>query len=268
MNLRSALLSLVITSVATSAFAADTNNFVIINSKNGKVMGKAAYSIDTAKNGVVRIRSHWTFQLHTGDLPSAMNTDAGVATGRQITPGNTSNFVDGQYSSDYKLDPNGDYISGYLQDGSSLVMTSYTPNKTRTAIAVSAVQAGNISETSDVPLPKPGFIVAPDLDPSAIQAIVTTAINHPHPDSTYLLLNPIGVNDEQPGNNLAYVTIQPVSGVANGTLDGKPVVLKRYLMNFHTNHALIFVDENGTVMEVQMGPLSANYVREKFALNP
>jgi len=64
------------------------------------------------------------------------------------------------------------------------------------------------------------------------------------------------------------VTIQPVSGTANGTLDGKPVVLKRYLMNFHTAHALIFVNDAGTVMEVQMGPLSANYVRDKFVLNP
>jgi hypothetical protein len=267
MNLRSALLSLVITSIATSAFAADTNSFLLINTKSGKVMGKAAYSIDTAKNGVLRIRSHWTFQLHTGDLPGEMSTDAGVATGRQITPGNTSSFVDGQFSSDYKIDPNGDYISGYIQDGSSLIMTSYTPNKTRTAVAVSSVQAGNISETRDVPIPKPGFVVAPDLDPSAIQALVTTAITHPHPDSTYLLLNPAGVS-VQPGSEMLYVTIQPVSGVANGTLDGKPVVLKRYLMNFHTSHALIFVDDTGDLMEVQMGPLSTNYVRDKFALNP
>jgi len=57
MTLRSFALSLAFASIATAAFAADANSFILVNS-TGKTIGKASYSIDKTKDGFrVRRRS-------------------------------------------------------------------------------------------------------------------------------------------------------------------------------------------------------------------
>jgi hypothetical protein len=263
---RSAVLSLALASMAATAFASDSNSFILVNSTSDKPVGKASFSIDKTKDGF-KGRTRFDYQIHSSQLPHAPSSGSAVVNGKELTTSNDAFIQDGQFTGEYKISTQGNFISGFIQDAGTVTMTSFTPNKTRTSITVSPVQGGSIGATSEIALPKTDFLLAPDFDPSAIQVLITTALTNPHPDSTYLLVVPAGVLTKSGGEPM-YVTIQPVNDTKTGTLDGKPINLKRFIMNFHVGHADIYTDDSGNLMQANIGPLSVNYVRAKFSLAP
>ena len=261
MTFRSAVLSLALACIATAAFAADANSFLLVNA-TGKTIGKASYSIDKTKDGF-RVRSKFQYRLSAGEIQSNADSTADPS-GRN--PG--SAVIDAQYSAEYKVSADGDFLSGFTQNVANQMMTSFSPSKKGDILTVGQIQGGVNGGSRDLPLPSPHFLLAPDYDPSALQLLLTIALTHPHADSTYALVVPAGANPRGRNSSL-YVTLQPGLAVpANGTLAGKPIVLKHYLMNYHQGHADLYADEDGNLMESQLGPLGANYVRAGFALAP
>jgi hypothetical protein len=264
MKIRSAILPLALAVTTSAALASDANMFILVNAKTGKTVGKASYTIDKAKNGF-KVRSKFEHHISSSQLPQQQSETTAVA-GMQITT-DDSHIEEGQISAEYKIDADGNFVSGFLEDTSTSTMTNYDPNKAHDAITVSPVANGSIRETHDIPLPKPVFLLAPDFDPAPIQVLITTALNHPHPDYTYLLVVPPDITT-RPGSEPIYVTIQAAKDTRTGTLDGKPVTLKHYLMNYHVGRADLFIDDSGTLMEAQIGPLGVDYIRAKFVLAP
>jgi hypothetical protein len=249
---------------ALTVFAAKTpaNNFILVN-QTGKTIGNAAYTIETAKDGGYKVKTR--FEYHLSAAANAGTQDEGAqpdVSGR--AGGNGAALIEVQNTGEYKVDANGNFLSGFTQNVANQMMTSFTPNKKRDSVAINHMQGGVAGSPSDLPVPSPQFLVAPDFDPSVIQVLLTTAIQHPHPDSMYLLVVP-GTSGRS-GDNAVPIAIQLAPDSPTGTLDGKPVALKHYLLNYHTGHADLYTAADGNLMEAIMNPLDASYVRAKFEL--
>lgn len=257
MILRRLALALALTSFATLAFAADNNTF-IITTRAGKQVGKASYTIDKTKQGF-RVKARYEYRLSAPqpDMPSG-DPNSGAPIGAMMT--------EAQYISEYNVDANGNYISGYTQNASTQIITSFQPDKARSLITIGTMQGGVSGGSNPVPVPSPDFLVAPDYDPSAIQVLLNGSLAHPHADNKYTLVVPASGAPRQ-GSKVIYVALQPMPD-ATGTLDGKPVTLKHYQILFVKTNGNIYTDANGALMQADMGPLAASYVRAKFVLTP
>jgi len=263
MMLRSAALSLALAAMVATAFAADANNFTLVNAA-GKTVGKASYSIDKVKDGVrVRCKFQYRITVHGSEQTSEQAGDPSAhSSGIPVT--------EAQYSGEYKISAAGDFLSGFTQNSANQMLTSYQPGKKGDLLTIGQIQGGVNGGSRDLPLPAPHFLLAPNYDPSALQVLLTTALSQPHANSTYLLVVPAGPNVRGGGgDNALYVTLQPErSSAASGTLAGKPLTLKHYLMNYHEGHADLYADADGTLMEADLGPLGVNYIRTGFTLAP
>jgi hypothetical protein len=112
------------------------------------------------------------------------------------------------------------------------------------------------------------YIFVPNYDPPALEVLLRTAIANPHPDGTYALLVPGVYGPNQAANQALFIVLEPLPAAA-GTLDGKPLDLRHYLMNFHDgSHAELYTSQSGDLMQADMTPLHAKYVREHFSLTP
>jgi hypothetical protein len=260
MTLRSAVLSLTLAASATTAFAADANTFTLVNAA-GKTIGKASYFIDKVKDGV-RVRCKFQYRIAAGASQLAgQDADPNSRAGGALT-------TEAQYSGEYKISAAGDLLSGFLQNSANQMLTSFVPGKKGDILTVGQVQGGVNGGSRDLPLPAAHFLLAPNYDPSALQVLLTTALTQPHADSQYLLVVPAGSNPRA-GDSALYVIIQPERVIsASGTLAGKPLVLKHYLMNYHEGHADLYADADGTLMQADLGPLGASYIRTGFTLAP
>src|SRR6185312_13618799 len=249
MKLRSATLALSLTVFAAAAFA-QANSFQLI--KGGRTIGKASYTIDKAKDGSYKVKAR--FEYRTGLSTSDATADPS-------RPGGTpAAITDAQMSSEYKADANGNYLSGYTQDSADQMLTSFSPSKTRDVVVVGQTQGGTSLGSRSLPMPKPDFLVAPDYDPSAIQVALTGALAHPHTDHLYLLVVPALGNK---GVQAAYIKIADPTD-ATGTLNGKPVTLKQYPIGWSQSTGVLYTDADGTLMQIDVGPLGASYVRNGF----
>ena len=257
MSLRTVLVSLGLVSLAAASFAAAPANSFNLVSAAGKSIGNASYTITKDKNGYHIVGK---FQYRLGSSISADSATGDTHMGNSVT------FNEGQFSEDFKVSEEGNFISGYTQNSTNQMMTSFQPNKTGTMVTVNQIQGGVGLGSHDLPLPKPNFLVVPDFDPGSLQLFLTTALAHPHDDKTYLFLVPAGSNPRGRESNL-YVTLQLAPDIPEGTLDGKPVKVMHYLMGYHTGKADLYTDDSGTLMQADMGPLSVSYVRAKFVLS-
>jgi hypothetical protein len=224
MPLRSAIIATVLVCIASAARAADKNNFVLLNS--GRPIGSASFTIEKGKDGY---RERSQYGIH-----------------------------ESQYNDDFKVDENGNFVSGYTQDSLTQAMSTFQVNKQRTELMVTMAHAYN-SQT--LALPNPNFLVLPDFDPGAVQVLLLTLLAHPHPDSLYYLVIP---GQDSTNNNA--VRIESASG-ASGTLDGKPVSLKHVHMVYLKGTAELYADQDGNLMEADMDILHTNYVRAKFVMS-
>ncbi len=249
MLLRVAAFFVALSCTTTAALAADNNSFTLLHV--GKPIGRASYTIDATKDGY-RLRSHFEYRIPAP--ANTLNSDHG---GGMPT--------EAQYSSEFKIDVDGNFLSGYTQNATTQMITAYQPSKLRDFITVNQTQGGISGGGHDLPMPSPDFLVAPDYDPGTLQILLTTSLAHPHKDSKYSLLVPGSGFGPKSANTLIYIAIHPAPD-ATGTLDGKPVTLKHYQVNYLKGAADLYTDDSGHLMEADMGPLGATYVRVKFAL--
>ncbi len=249
MNLRCTVFALSLTAFATTAFA-QANSFQLI--KGGRTVGKASYTIDKAKDGSYKVKAR--FEYRTGQTASDVSPDPSkLGSGPAM-------ITDAQLSSEYKVDANGNYLSGFTQDSADQMITSFSPSKTRDVVVIGQTQGGTGLGSRSLPMPKPDFMVAPDYDPSAMQVVLTAALAHPHSDHLYLLVVP-GIGNQ--GTQALYINIaDPVD--ATGTLNGKPVALKQYPVGWNQTRGVLYTDADGTLMQVDVGPTGASYVRTGF----
>ena len=253
MTFRSAAATLALAAFASVAFAAKDNNpFVIV--KDGKNVGNAAFTITKGKDGFHLVGK---FQYHISG-GAVSNEDIGTKTVNTI-------LNEGQVTEDLKFADDGNFVSGYTQNSTNQIMTSFQPDKAHKIVTINQIQGGVGLGSRDIPLPKPAFLVVPDYDPATMQMLLSTAINHPHDDKLYLLFVPAGSNPKA-GNATAYVGIQLAPDTVSGALDGKPVTLKHYLLNYHSSKADLYADDAGNLMEADMGALGVSYVRVNFSM--
>jgi hypothetical protein len=249
MKLRSTVLALSLITFAATAFA-QANSFQLI--KGGRTVGKASYTIDKVKDGSYKVKGR--FEYRTGQLV----TDNSPDPSRPASMGPVVN--EAQMSFEYKVDASGNYLSGFMQSGTDQMMTSFSPSKTRDAVVVGQTQGGTSLGSRTLPMPKPDFLVAPDYDPSAIQVVLTGALAHPHADHLYLLVVP-GIGRQ--ATQTVYINIADPTD-ATGTLNGKPVALKQYPIGWNKTRGTLYADADGTLMQVDIGPTGASYVRNGF----
>jgi hypothetical protein len=264
MTFRTIALTLALAASATIAFAAKppANNFNLVN-QAGKTIGDATYTIEAAKDGGSKVKTR--FEYHLSAAANIGTQDEGAqpdVSGR--AGGNGAALIEGQDAGEYRVDANGNFLSGFTQNMANQMMTSFTPDKKRDSLAIGHIQGGVAGNPTDLPLPSPQFLLASDFDPSAIQVLLTTAIQHPHTNSMYLLIVP-GANGRS-GDDAVTVAIQLAPDSPTGTLDGKPIELKHYLMNYHSGHADLYAAPDGSLMEAMMNPLNVSYIRAKFEL--
>jgi hypothetical protein len=252
MKLRFAVLVLSLATFATTA-GAQANSFQLM--RGSKTIGKASYTIDKTKDGY-KVKAK--FEYRTGTAVPSDNPDLNGP------PSDASNITDAQFTSEYKIDANGNYISGFTQNSANQTITSFSPSKPRDVVVIGQVQGGVNLGSKSLSMPKSDFIVAPDFDPSAIQVLLTSTLAHPHADHLYLLAVP--ASGPRSVNNALYLTIADATD-ATGTLDGKPVALKHYALGWNKARGDLYADANGTLMQVNIGTINARYVRTKFALD-
>jgi hypothetical protein len=253
MKLRFAAFVLSLATFAATA-GAQANSFQLIN-KGGKAIGKASYTIDKTKDGY-KVKAK--FEYRTGVAVPSDNPDS------YGPSSDGSNITDAQVTSEYKVDGNGNYLSGFTQNSANQTITSFSPSKPRDVVVIGQVQGGVGLGSKSLGMPKPDFLVAPDFDPSAMQVLLTGVLAHPHADHLYLLAVP--ASGPRSVNNALYLTIADPTD-ATGTLDGKPVALKHYALGWNKAKGDLYADANGTLMQANIGTINARYVRAKFALD-
>jgi hypothetical protein len=262
MNIRLAALALTIASLATAALAAEPNRFILVGS-DGKPMGDATYTIDKTKDGY-KVKSHFEYRIAavTDDGVTSSSAPSGKR-GNTITtaPGITTKA---EFNADYTVDAKGNFITGFIKNSQGL--KSFEPQKQRTAVDVHQMQGMNLVDQHTLNLPSADYGFAPDFDPAALEVFLNTAKANPRGESPYQLLVPgsssIGPKAQSVVENVILLRVDDVMG----TLDGKPITLRHYLMNYHDGHAELYTDETGNLMEADMGTLDAKYVRAKFGL--
>jgi hypothetical protein len=256
MSPRAVLVSLGLVALSAASFAAAPANSFNLVSTAGKNIGNASYTISKDKNGY-HIVGKFQYRLGSSMQAESNTGDTHMSSGVM--------FNEGQFTEDFKVSEDGNFISGYTQNSTNQIMTSFQPNKAGTELTVNQIQGGIGLGSHDLELPKPNFLVVPDFDPGSLQLFLTTALAHPHNDKTYLFVVPAGSNPRGRENAL-YITLQLAPDTLEGTLDGKPVKVMHYLMGYHVGKADLYTDDAGTLMQADMGLLNTSYIRAKFAL--
>lgn len=235
--------------------AAAQNNFIL--TINGKPAGKCSYTIEKTKDGE-HIKSKLSYHLSPSATSTAQETQA-FSRGRS-SAGDTGLATDYQLVEDYKLDANDVYAGGFSTDMRTLANTSYTPSKSHDKLIIAQNQNGsqNLANPIDI---KPNFVMLFDYDPSAIQAVLLETASHPAEKDLYLAVIPKRqAADPVPA---LWLTNQPE---AHGTLDGKPVTLRHYILRLYKSQYDVFADDTNTLMLATSTALSAIYTRENFVL--
>lgn len=252
--LRSAAVLTFSAALAATA-SAQANSFQLIN-RNGRAIGKASYTISKTKDGGQNVKARFEYRVGVADVATE-STDPNK-------PGNDgSNVTDNQMSAEYKVDPKGNYLSGFMQNSASQAITSFSPTKPRDGIDISTMQGGVNLGSRNLAMPKPDFLVAPDYDPSAMQVLLTVVLTHPHDDHLYLVAVPaVGRGTNQP----MYIKVADPTD-ATGKLDGKDIKLKAYPIGWNKAKGFLYADEAGNLMQANIGTININYVRSKFVLD-
>lgn len=236
--------------LAAAGVAHAQNTFAIQG--KGASSGKCIYSFDKSKDGF-KVTSRYQARLTTPP-PRTSNSD-------YSDNSNELNEVQQTYS--YKLDANYAYMGGNVIDSTTQVNNGYSPNKQRTVMQMSMVQGGSQGPSTQFPL-MGGFIVMPNYDASAIQALLYQATLNPTSDNLYFLIVP------QPGKGKAPLSVRAkwtaLQGTT-GTLNGKPVTLHHFGFAFGKNIYNVYADETNTLMEVDISVLNINLIRTGFALD-
>jgi hypothetical protein len=233
---------------ATAASA--QNSFTIVS--NGETVGKCIYTFDQTKNGF-KISSRIYARVTPPQRASDINT----------TPLANNRLIDIQQTHSYKLDSAYAYTGGTIQDQNSQMNNGISPNKQYTQLIFTHVQAGIAGQSSWVDL-QAGYIVLPDYDVSAIQALVLMAAIHPTPNNIYFLIVPAA---NLRGSPLAGQALWTTASDTAGTFAGKAVNLHHYTIRCGKESYDLYADTTNTLMEADLSTPDAKYIRNGFALS-
>jgi hypothetical protein len=143
----------------------------------------------------------------------------------------------------------------------TLVNTSYNINKSRDQLFISQNHVGAEGLSTPISI-KPDFVLLPDYDPSALQALLLQTVAHPAEKDIYLVLVP-GKNPGEDAVPALWLTNQPDP---HGTLDGKPVTLHHFILRLYKSQYDLVADDTNTLMVASSTSLSAIYTRDGFVL--
>jgi hypothetical protein len=251
--------ALLLAAFASHAALAQNNIFEL--HLNGKKIGKDTYTIAKAKQGY-KLASHYSY--------SALGNE-------------------GQFNAEYHYDDNYGFIDGSLDNTGTMLQHSYTPNKAHTELTIATTQQG--SQMTDIVDIKPDFLLLPNFDPGAAQALLLHAATHPTPDNKYNLLIPsvqsaggggrggrgsappaaasgAPTGDTLPAGDHSYEAVWVKGGPLTGTLAGKPINVNTYALAFGSFRWIFFADEQNNLMQLNVTLLHASYIRTDFRLDP
>ena len=169
---------------------------------------------------------------------------------------------DGDYSNDYKF--NDSYAP--LEVATSInseqpTLISYIANKTRTEVTISRVSGG--SQTNDFFAIKPDFFMLPPFDAGAAQAFLLASALPATPSTVNIYVPTF--NDIRTHGTPADARF--VKGpTVNGTLDGKPVTAKTFLLFTPDFRWIFYADDTNTLLQLDEPIAKASFVRQHFTL--
>jgi hypothetical protein len=235
--------------LALTGAAHAQNTFVIRGAKGGDI-GKCVYTFDKTKDGY-KVTSRFQATVPT-QVRANEDPDGAAKVISEV-----------QQNHAYKLDAAYLYAGGTIQDMTTQMTNGFSPNKQRTQMTLSHVQAGIQGQSSQLPL-QPAYMLLSNYDCSALQSLLYMATTHPTADGQYYLIVPpaSGRPGGGPQTVQAHWLAQPD---ASGTLAGKPVTVHHYLISFGKIDYNLYADETNTLLEADVTKLG-NMIRAGFVL--
>jgi hypothetical protein len=202
---------------------------------DGKISGHDTYSLSKTKQGY-KLSSKLRYNVHAAE---------------------------GDFSNEYKFNGNYAYLDASLtENGSSPMMTSYVPNKTRTELTIGRVQSG--SQATDFFPIKPDFFLLPPFDAGAVQGLLLAAMQ-PSAPSVFTVYSPTAGSDR---GHSAAVDAKWVKGPGvSATLDGKPFTAQTFLLATPAFHWILYSDDAHNLLQCDLPSVKTSYIHQGFKLN-
>lgn len=229
MLLRSAVL-LSVTLLPVSAIAqAVTFDLVVDN----KLSGRDTFTLAKDKHGY-KLSSKYHYNVHA---------------------------VDADFINQYRFSDSYSFVDATtVNNGSTPITISYTPNKPRTEVSVSRAQGG-VADSSFFAIKK-DFYLLPPFDAGMAQAILL-AQAQPDAPQTLSIFSP------DPGGvrNPVATDARWIKGpVVSGTLNGAAINAQTYLLIAPGFQWIFYAGDANTLLECDLPAVKTTYVREQFKL--
>ena len=231
MKLSTVVLTSVLLSTSSVAFAADPNSFDFF--VWGKKVGTTSYTLASSK-GSTKVSS----RVDRHDFPVPMTED-------------------------FRIGSDGLVLSGTVTRPNDQFTAFYNPDKQHSKIDVLPSKKGEPQPAVVWNMPRPDFLIGLMEDSATWQILMDTVMAHPHADNAYPLLN-VGENNFTPDRvEVGHLSAPDAS---KGTLDGKPVELRHFVLTLPKGAVDIYVDADGRLMQAEVGSYGYKHVRTNFTL--
>jgi hypothetical protein len=229
MKLLTLVSTFLLLSTSSAAFAADTNSFFVW----GKKVGTTSYTLASSK-GTTKVSS----RVDRHDYPVPMTEE-------------------------FRIGGDGLVLSGLVTRPNDKVTVVYNIDKQHKKIDVLPNKNGEAQPAATWNLPRPDFVIGLMEDSATWQMLMDAVTAHPHSDNVYPILN-VGENNFTPDR----VEVGRLSAPddAKGTLDGKPVALRHFVLTLPKGAVDIYVDADGRLMQAEVASYGYKHVRAGFTL--
>jgi len=231
-KLSTVVLTLILLFTSSAAHAADKNTFDFF--VWGKNVGTTTYTLDRSK-GATKVSS----RVDRHDFPVPMTED-------------------------YRIGSDGLVLSGLVTRPNDKFIAIYNPDKPHTKIDVLPTRNGEPQPAVTWNLPRPDVLIGLMEDSATWQMLMDTVAAHPHADNAYPILN-VGENNFTPDR----VEVGHLSApeAAKGTLDGKPVELRHFVLTLAKGTVDLYADADGRLMQAEVSASGYKHVRSNFTLD-
>lgn len=170
----------------------------------------------------------------------------------------------GARSYSYKIGSDGIIDDAALTNPIDHSTLFFTPSKANDSLDITLLKDQKPQGKRTVKLDQPDVVFAFKDDPSVYHVLVEVTAAHPHSDNIYRLFVPS--SDSKTGDRIEpYQLSSPTE--ASGKLAGKDITLKHYLLRFNGGMSHIYTDQDGNLMQAEIGPLKVKHVRTDFVLD-